>query len=93
LRALPATLHAWRDDDAQLVFSEGRGERVTVHSLVDRNRAQQGAAALVRALMHRAVGRIIHVPQLQRHAVGGAALEKLGFARLPLSQSWMRLPF
>jgi hypothetical protein len=32
------------------------------------------------------------VPQLQREAFGGAALERAGFARLPLHQLWMRRP-
>jgi len=90
LRALPVQLHAWRQGTAQLVFSEVEG-RLQVNSLVDRDPAQADAQALVAQLL--AQGQAVHVPQLQRQAVGGAALERLGFERLPLHQLWMRHPF
>ena len=92
LRALPIALRAWRRGDAQLVFSEGADTRLQVHSLVDRVPAQQDARALAAALQARYARRAIHVPQLQRQAVGGAALESLGFERLPLHQLWLRRP-
>lgn len=90
LRALPVALQAWRQGSAQLVFSEGAGERLQVNSLVDRDPAQRDAEALVASLLARFPGSTVHVPQLQRPSVGGGALERLGFARLPLHQVWMR---
>lgn len=90
LRALPVRLQAWRADSAQLVFSQGEDASLQVHSLVDREPAQQAARELVAALLARHPGRAIRVPQLQRAAVGGDALEACGFARLPLHQLWMR---
>lgn len=92
LRALPLALQAWRRGDAQLVFSEGADARLQVHSLVDRVPAQDDARALAAALLARYARQAIHVPQLQRQAVGGAALESLGFERLPLHQLWLRRP-
>lgn len=90
LRALPVQLQAWRQGQAQLVFSEAEDARINVHSLVDRQAAQQDAGALVAALLARYPGRSVHVPQLQRLAVGGEALERLGFTPLPLHQLWLR---
>ena len=90
LRALPVTLQAWRHGQAQLVFSQAADARLSVHSLVDAAGAQADAQALVAALLARHPGSAVHVPQLQGHAVGGAALERLGFERLPLHQAWMR---
>ena len=92
LGALPVTLQAWRRGQAQLVFSEGADGRIQVHSLVDRVPAQQDARALAAALLARYARRAVHVPQLQRQAVGGAALESLGFERMPLHQLWLRRP-
>jgi ribosomal protein S18 acetylase RimI-like enzyme len=92
LRGLPVTLQAWRRGQAQLVFSEGADARLHVHSLVDRVPAQQDARALVAALLARYPRQAIQVPQLQRQVVGGAALESLGFERLPLHQLWLRRP-
>jgi hypothetical protein len=92
LRALPLALQAWRRGQAQLVFSEGADARIQVHSLVDRVPAQQDARALAAALLARYARHAMQVPQLQRQAVGGAALESLGFERLPLQQLWLRRP-
>ncbi|HEX2544469.1 MAG TPA: GNAT family N-acetyltransferase [Ramlibacter sp.] len=89
LRALPVQLQAWRLGSAQLVFSQADAA-VQVHSLVDREPAQQDARELAGQLLAHAPGASIHVPQLQRHGVGGAALERAGFERLPLHQLWMR---
>ncbi|MCC2675390.1 MAG: family N-acetyltransferase [Ramlibacter sp.] len=89
LRALPVQLQAWRQGEAQLVFSPAADGGVQVHSLVDRAPAQQDAEQLLAALLSIHPGRPLNVPQLQRHAVGGAALERLGFERLPLHQVWM----
>ena len=90
LQALPVRLQAWRAGSAQLVFSQGDDGILQVHSLVDREPAQQSARELVAALLARHPGHAIRVPQLQRAAVGGEALEALAFARLPLHQLWMR---
>lgn len=90
LRTLPVRLQAWRLGEAQLVFSQGEDGHLQVHSLVDRRPAQRDADEVVAALLAAHPGRPVHVPQLQRHAVGGAALERLGFERLPLHQAWMR---
>ena len=89
LRASPAALTAWRCGQAQLVFSESDGV-VTVNSLVDRDAAQAGASALAAKLVADHPGQRIQVPQLQRHDLGGAALERLGFAPLPLHQVLMQ---
>lgn len=92
LRALPVPLQAWRHATAQLVFSEGADGRLNVHSLVDRDPPQQAATGLLAALIARHPDRTVHVAQLQRRSVGGEALERLGFAALPLHQVWMRRP-
>ncbi|TFY97506.1 GNAT family N-acetyltransferase [Ramlibacter rhizophilus] len=90
LRALPVRLQAWRGPQAQLVFSEGPGPRITVHSLVDVGREQGGARDLVASLQARYADHELHVPPLQRPGLGGAALLQLGLKRLPLHQLWMR---
>ena len=92
LRALPVQLRAWRRGHAQLVYSQAADQRLQVHSLVDRRPAQEDARALVAALLAAHPGHSIHVPQLQRQAVGGAALQALGFERLSLHQLWLRRP-
>lgn len=90
LRVASVPLQAWRRNEAQLLFSLHAEGRIQVHSLVDRSPAQRDAGELVAALLARHPECSVHVPQLQRHAVGGAALERLGFTRLPLHQLWMR---
>lgn len=87
LRALPVQLQAWRSGAAQVVFSEGAQQRLTIHSLVDQ---RADAEALVSALLRRHAGWSVGVPQLQRRDLGGAALERLGFERLALNQVFMR---
>ncbi|MCG2595741.1 GNAT family N-acetyltransferase [Ramlibacter sp. XY19] len=89
LRALPVPLQAWREGSAQLVFSEAAERKVVIHSLVDGDAGQRDAQALVEALLGRYAEWTIHVPQLQRREVGGEALERLSFERLPLHQVWM----
>lgn len=89
LRALAAQLQAWRRGSAQLLFSESGEQKLAVHSLVDGDPAQRDAQALVAALLARHPGWTVSVPQLQRRDVGGEALERLGFERLPLHQVWM----
>ncbi|MGV3493102.1 MAG: GNAT family N-acetyltransferase [Ramlibacter sp.] len=93
LRALPVRLRAWRHGSAQLVFSVADAGPVTLHSLVDASPAQADAQALVTGLLHACAGCAFHVPQLQRPDVGGEALERLGFARLPLHQLYLRREF
>lgn len=87
LRALPVPLQAWRLGVAQVVFSEGAEQKVTIHSLVDQG---NDAQALIAALLQRYAGWTFGVPQLQRLDLGGAALESLGFERLALNQVLMR---
>ena len=86
LRALPVKLQARRLGSAQLVFSENAQGLVTFNSLVDKDAGQRDAEAIVRGF----AGRQVSVPQLQRPDVGGEALERAGFARLPLNQVMMR---
>jgi ribosomal protein S18 acetylase RimI-like enzyme len=90
LAALPNTLQCWRHGQAQLVFSRAADRPAVVHSLVDRDPAQHDAGVLVQALLALHAGHGIEVPQLQRHDVGGAALERAGFVRQPLHQWWMQ---
>lgn len=90
LRALPVPLQAWRRGSAQLVFSAGADQRLTLHSLVDEHPSQRDAQALVTALLLRHDGWAVTVPQLQRPDLGGEALLRLGFERLPLHQVMMR---
>ena len=85
LRALALAPHA------QLVYSVA-AERLTVHSLVDLQPEQRGAEALVAQLLRLHPGLAVQVPQLQRPDLGGEALERLGFERLPLFQWLMRRP-
>jgi hypothetical protein len=92
LRAQAAPLQAWRVRSAQLVFSVAADGALHVHSLVDQESAQQAAGDLVRALLAKFPNRPVRVPQLQRQSLGGAALERAGFERLPLHQLWMRRP-
>lgn len=90
LRVVQSPLQAWREGDAQLVFSAHPPGRIHIHSLVDRRAAQQDADRLVAALLARHPDAPVHVPQLQRPSAGGEALERHGFTRLPLHQVWMR---
>jgi len=92
LRALPVTLQAWRRGAAQLVFSLGAADALTIHSLVDRSAPQQDAQALVTQLVREHGERRMTVPQLQRPDLGGEALERLGVERQPLHQLMMRRP-
>lgn len=97
--ALPAQWQAWQSGSgsgpgsgsAQLVFSGNSPSPLTIHSLIDRDPAQQDAQALVQALLARNPWRELQVPQLQRLDVGGEALRRLGFETLALHQLWMRL--
>jgi ribosomal protein S18 acetylase RimI-like enzyme len=90
LRALPVPLQAWRRGTAQLVFSAAGSDALTVHSLLDARPAQDDAQALAGALLQRHPGLRVNVPQLQRPDLGGDALQRLGFERLPLNQLLMR---
>jgi hypothetical protein len=90
LRALPGELLARRRGGAVVLFTIAPNQRLQVHSLVDRDAAQHDAQALIAALLAEWPGHSLHVPQLQRQAVGGAALDRLGCRRLPLHQVWLR---
>jgi ribosomal protein S18 acetylase RimI-like enzyme len=83
-------LKARRTARAQLVFAGSGGDAITVHSLVDRDPTQAGAAALVGALVRDYPSHRIAVPQLQRPDLGGNALDRLRFSRQPLFQFFMR---
>ncbi|MDP3761859.1 MAG: GNAT family N-acetyltransferase [Ramlibacter sp.] len=92
LRAQPVALQAWQRGSAQLVFAESGPDTVVIHSLVDRERGQEDAQALVAQLVRQHLACRIAVPQLQRPDLGGEALERLGFERQPLHQLLMRRP-
>ena len=89
LRCQPVALQAWRCGEAQLVAGESAPSQLTVYSLVDEDPAQGGAEQLVRQLLQAFPGHAVAVPQLQRDDLGGRALQRLGFARLPLHQLLM----
>jgi len=91
--ALPPAWLAWQQGQAQLLFSGNPPQPLTIHSLIDRDPAQQDAQALLEALLAAHPLREIQVPQLQRQDVGGAALQRLGFERQPLHQLWMLREF
>lgn len=82
---------AWRFGSAQLVFTGDRETGITLRSLIDRNPDQQGAEALVQALLAAHPGAQVSVPQLQRTDLGGQALQRCGFATEALHQALMRL--
>lgn len=90
LRPLTVRLQAWQMGSAQVMFSQAANGRISIHSLVHREGGQADAEVLVAALLAHQVGHAVHVPPLQRDAVGGEALRRLGFDRLPLHQWWMR---
>jgi ribosomal protein S18 acetylase RimI-like enzyme len=90
LRALPVALQAWRFGGAQLVFAAAGEEALTIHSLVDIHPSQGDAQVLAQQLVARHPRHRIAVPQLQRPDLGGDALERTGFQRLPLHQWLMR---
>ncbi|MBG9389250.1 GNAT family N-acetyltransferase [Caenimonas aquaedulcis] len=91
LRARTTPLQALRIGRAQMVCTT-TDAGVSISSLVDMDASQADAQKLVGSLLQHHAGQKIVVPQLQRHDVGGAALERLGFARQPLHQVLMRRP-
>jgi ribosomal protein S18 acetylase RimI-like enzyme len=91
LRARTVPLHAMRLGSAQVVSTK-TSEAVTIASLVDLDERQTDAQALVESLVRQHPRHRFAVPQHQRHDAGGAALERAGFARLPLHQFLMRRP-
>lgn len=95
LRAGTTAMRAWRAGEAFLCFgaSASAPGTIVVHSLVDPDARQRGAQALIAALVGAHPGTRIHVPQLQRRDLGGAALEQLGFRPLPLAAYLMRARF
>lgn len=90
LRAQPVALQAWRSGSAQVVAGESAPGVLSLYSLVDRDAQQMGTEQLVAHLLARFPAHRIAVPQLQRDDLGGEALVRLGFERLPLHQLWMR---
>jgi GNAT superfamily N-acetyltransferase len=94
LRAGTTSTRAWRAGEALLCFgpSASAPGTIIVHSLVDADPAQRGAESLVAALIAGNPGTKIHVPQLQRRDLGGEALERLGFRKLPFAAYLMRAP-
>lgn len=89
LAGLQTVLTAWRRGGAQLVFGCPDEAVAVIHSLIDRDPAQHDAQALVQALIQAHPARTLRCPPLQRDDVGGQALQRLGFAPLPLHQWWM----
>ena len=93
LAAHAGALTAWRCGEAQLVWSRNAsGSQAHIVSLLDASPDQAGARALARALAEAQSHASLRVPQLQRHELGGAALEAEGWQRHPLHQWLMRLP-
>jgi GNAT superfamily N-acetyltransferase len=90
LRAGTTSTRAWRGGEAFLCFGSSAQGAIVVHSLVDPDPRQRGAQALAAALVARHPATRIHVPQLQRRDLGGEALERLGFRKLPLDAYLMR---
>lgn len=90
LRPLTVSLQAWQMGRAQVMFSQAASGRISIHSLVHQEGGQAVAEVLVAALLAHHVGHAVHVPPLQRDAVGGEVLQRLGFGRLPMHQWWMR---
>lgn len=87
---------AWRRGSAQLMFHPrlaGGGQRIVVASLLDRDRQQHDARALLRALAQQHPRALIAMPQLQRMDLGGDAMQAEGWRRLPLHQQLMRCRF
>lgn len=93
LQAQPAALQAWSCEEAVVVAGDGGPRQLTIHSLVDETPRQEGAQRLLRHLLLSFPAHAIQVPQLQRHDLGGHALQQLGFARQPLHQVLMHRPF
>ena len=91
LRALPVQFRAWRSGEAWLVATEVGTDKINTHALIDTSADQTHAEALVRHLAALHPQRTLHVPQLQRDDLGGAALQRIGLPRLPLHQRLMRL--
>jgi GNAT superfamily N-acetyltransferase len=89
LQAQPVALQAWRSGKAQLVAAANAPSQLTVYSLLDEEPEQRGAEHLMRHLLLSFPAHAVHVPQLQRDDLGGAALQRLGFERLPLHQVLM----
>lgn len=92
LRTQATLPQAWRLGSAQLVFLPADPATVQVQSLVDTDPAQRDAEALAAQLVAAFPDRRIAVAQLQRPDLGGEALLRLGFERLPLHQWLMRRP-
>lgn len=90
LRAQPVALQAWRCDGAQVVAAESAPAQLTIYCLLDETPRQAGAERLVRHLLQCFPAHAIQVPQLQRDDVGGHALQRAGFQKLPLHQLLMR---
>jgi ribosomal protein S18 acetylase RimI-like enzyme len=89
IRARTVPLHAMRLGSAQVVCTK-TDQAVTIVSLVDLDERQADAQALVASWVRQHPNHRFAVPQHQRHDVGGAALERAGFTRLPLHQFLMR---
>ena len=89
LRARTVPLQAMRLGSAQVVYTK-TDDAVTIVSLVDLDAEQTDAGSLIESLVRQYTAHRFAVPQHQRHDVGGAALERAGFTRLPLHQFLMR---
>lgn len=92
LQAQPVALQAWRCGSAQLVAAESAPAQLMFYSLVDRDPAQGDAGRLVQHLLRCFPQHAVQVPQLQRDDLGGRALQRLGFRKLPLHQLLLRRP-
>ena len=79
----------WRCGTAQLTFSVVDGTPVQVHGLIDLDPAQGDAHSLAQALRATHADADIVVPPIQRDDLGGAALQRAGFALNGLHQVLM----
>ena len=81
-------LSFWQCGGAQLVFSVVDGTPAQIHSLVDRDPALHDAEALARAVAAAHPG--VFAAPILRDDLGGAALQRAGFASHLMSQVLMK---
>ena len=81
-------LSFWRHGGAQLVFSVVDGTPTQIHSLIDLDPELHDAEALARAVAAAHPG--VFAPPILRDDLGGAALQRVGFAPHDLNQVLMK---
>lgn len=93
LRAGLAPLHALRSGEAVLAYSESVPGTIGVQAIVDPDPSLRNAEALAAHVSALFPAHRIAAGQVQRPDIGGDALERQGFERLPLHQLLMRRQF